>query len=195
MLRSVQAEDRDDQKAVEILMKDFSRNNPRFSLCGLNCRLCPMNISGHCGGCGFGNQSCRIVHCSLEHGKPEYCFQCPEYPCEKYENIDAFDFFITHRNQKTDMEKMRRIGEEACNAEQSEKRKILDRLLADYNDGRKKTLFCLAVNLLPPEDLRTIFEEVDMDLPLKERAKAMEKRLRERNEADPKLLTLRRKAK
>lgn len=93
------------------------------------------------------------------------------------------------------MEKMRRIGEEACNAEQSEKRKILDRLLADYNDGRKKTLFCLAVNLLPPEDLRTIFEEVDMDLPLKERAKAMEKRLRERSEADPKLLVLRRKAK
>lgn len=183
------------KKELKILMKDFSRNNPRFSLCGLNCRLCPMNISGHCGGCGFGNQSCRIVRCSLEHGKPEYCFQCPDYPCEKYENIDAFDFFITHRNQKTDMEKMRRIGEEACNAEQSEKRKILDRLLADYNDGRKKTLFCLAVNLLPPEDLRTIFEEVDMDLPLKERAKAMEKRLRERSEADPKLLALRRKAK
>ena len=40
-------------------MKDFSRNNPRFSLCGLNCRLCPMNISGHCGGCGFAG--CRAL--------------------------------------------------------------------------------------------------------------------------------------
>ena len=152
-------------------------------------------ISRHCGGCGFGNQSCRIARCSLEHGKPEYCFLCSEYPCEKYEGIDAFDSFITHRNQKADMEKMRQIGEEAYIGEQKEKRKILDRLLADYNDGRKKTLFGLAVNLLPLEDLRTIFEECDTDLPLNERATAIEKRLRERSKTDPNLLKIRRKAK
>ena len=168
-------------------MKGFIRNNPYLSLCGLNCKLCPMNISGHCGGCGFGNQSCPIARCSLEHGKPEYCFQCPEYPCERYDHIDEFDFFITHKNQKTDLERMRLIGEEAYNAEQTEKRQILDRLLADYNDGRKKTLFCLAVNLLPLDELRTIFEDGDMELPLKERAGLMEKRLKERSSVELKL--------
>ena len=168
-------------------MKDFTRNNPFFSLCGLNCKLCSMNISGHCGGCGFGNQSCPIARCSLEHGKPEYCFQCSEYPCERYETIDTFDSFITHRNQKADMEKMQSIGEEAYNAEQIEKHQILDRLLADYNDGRKKTLFCLAVNLLPLDDLRTVFEDHDLKLPLKERAKSMEQRLKERSSVELKL--------
>ena len=168
-------------------MKGFSRNNPYPSLCGLNCKLCSMNISGHCGGCGFGNQSCPIARCSLEHGKPEYCFQCSEYPCDRYAHIDEYDSFITHMNQKTDLEKMQKIGEEAYNAEQVEKRNILDRLLAEYNDGRKKTLFCLAVNLLPLEDLRTVFADGDMDLSIKDRAKLMEKRLKEKSSVELKL--------
>lgn len=85
------------------------------------------------------------------------------------------------------MEKMQSIGEEAYNAEQIEKHQILDRLLADYNDGRKKTLFCLAVNLLPLDDLRTVFEDHDLKLPLKERAKSMEQRLKERSSVELKL--------
>jgi len=168
-------------------MKGFTRNNPYFSLCGMNCKLCPMHLSGHCGGCGFGNQSCPIARCSLEHGNLEYCFQCPKYPCEKYANIDEFDSFITHRNQKADLEKMQRIGEDSYNAEQVEKRHILDRLLAEYNDGREKTLFCLAVNLLPLDDLRTLFEDGDLEMSLKDRAKRMEKRLRERSNVELKL--------
>ena len=168
-------------------MKDFTRNNSYFSLCGLNCKLCSMNLSGHCGGCGFGNQSCPIARCSLEHGNQEYCFQCSEYPCERYAHIDEADSFITHMNQKTDLEKMQKIGEEAYNAEQVEKRNILARLLAEYNDGRKKTLFCLAVNLLPLEDLRTVFADGDMDLSIKDRAKLMEKRLKEKSSVELKL--------
>ena len=160
-------------------MKGFTRSNPYLSLCGLNCRLCPMHISGHCGGCGFGNQSCPIARCSLEHGSPEYCFRCPEYPCERYAHIDEADSFITHMKQKADLEKMRKIGDEAYNAEQAEKRRILDRLLAEYNDGRKKTLFCLAVNLLPLEELRTVFVDGDLQLPVRDRAGLMEKRLKE----------------
>ena len=102
-------------------------------------------------------------------------------------NIDEFDSFITHRNQKTDLEKMQRTGEEAYNSEQIEKRQILDRLLSEYNDGRKKTLFCLAVNLLPLEDLRTVFADGDMDLSIKDRAKLMEKRLKEKSSVELKL--------
>jgi hypothetical protein len=85
------------------------------------------------------------------------------------------------------MEKIRQTGEESYNDEQIEKRQILDRLLTDYNDGRKKTLFCLSVNLLPLNDLRTLFEKKDLDLPLKERARLMEERLKERSEIELKL--------
>lgn len=90
-------------------MKGFTRENQMFSLCGLNCGLCPMFIGKYCGGCGNGNQSCKIARCSLEHGAPEYCYECECYPCEKYEHVDEFDSFITHRRQKADLEKAKRI--------------------------------------------------------------------------------------
>lgn len=167
-------------------MKGFTRDNPYISLCGLNCKLCSMNIARHCGGCGFGNQSCPIARCSLEHGNPQYCFECPAYPCEKYKDVDSYDSFITHRNQKADLEKARQ-DIATYTDEQIRKRQILDRLLADYNDGRRKTLFCLAVNLLPLSDLLTVFDYGDMDLPVKDRAQLMENRLKEKSSVELKL--------
>lgn len=87
-------------------LKDFIRDNLWFSLCGLNCGLCPMKLDSYCPGCGGGegNQSCKIAKCSIQHGKIEYCNQCQEY-----------DIFITHRNWKQDFEKMKGMGVEAYN--------------------------------------------------------------------------------
>lgn len=161
-----------------------------MSLCGLNCRLCPMQISGNCGGCGFGNQGCPIARGSRDRGGYEYCTQCPEYPCDKYAHVDDYDSFITHRNQKQDLGKMQRIGEEAYNAEQMEKRRILDRLLADYNDGRKKTLFCVAVNLMELKILREILDQADgefRELPIKERSAAIAQLSKDRSDVELKL--------
>ena len=124
-------------------MKGFNRPNQLFALCGLNCGLCPMFLNKYCPGCGGGegNQSCKIARCSMEHGGVEYCFQCSEYPCPKYDHIDDFDSFITHRNRKSDMEKAKRFG------------------IDTY--GRKKTLFCVAVNLLELQDLQAIIREIE----------------------------------
>lgn len=144
-------------------MKGFNRKNQLFSLCGLNCGLCPMFLNKNCPGCGGGegNQSCKIAKCSMEHDNVQYCFQCSEYPCEKYNHIDDFDSFITHRNQRSDMEKAKRFGIDAYSTDQVEKAKILEVLLSGYNDGRKKTLFCVAVNLLELQELQTILKEID----------------------------------
>lgn len=171
-------------------MKGFTRKNPHLSLCGLNCGLCPMHLGGHCGGCGFGNQSCPIARCSLEHGGYEYCHECPEYHCKRYEHIDEKDSFITHRNQKADLEKVRRIGEEAYNAEQAEKLEILQKLLAEYNDGRRKTLFCTAVNLMELQDLKEVLAQTEAEgaaLPLKEKAALMVRLLQQKSTVDLKL--------
>lgn len=147
-------------------MKGFDRKNQLFSLCGLNCGLCTMRLGGHCGGCGNGNQSCKIARCSLEHGGVEYCCECPHYPCEKYEKFDEYDSFITHRNRNADMEKLRNIGADRYNAEQAEKVRLLEHLLFSCNDGRRKTLFSLAVNLLELSDVRAVVDQLmAADLP------------------------------
>ena len=144
-------------------MKGFNRSNQLFSLCGLNCGLCPMFLNKYCPGCGGGegNQSCKIARCSMEHDSVQYCFQCSEYLCEKYDHIDDFDSFITHRSRKSDMEKAKQFGIDSYNAEQTEKAKILGIFLSGYNDGRKKTLFCVAVNLLELQELQTVLKEID----------------------------------
>ncbi|MBU5627354.1 DUF3795 domain-containing protein [Oscillibacter sp. MSJ-2] len=143
-------------------MKGFWRDNLLFSLCGLNCGLCPMRLGGYCPGCGGGegNQSCAIARCSLAHGGLEYCYECGAFPCERYEDIDQFDSFITHKNRRRDIERASEAGMEAYCARQREKTAVLQELLTHYNDGRRKTLFCTAVNLLELEDVRAVAEKL-----------------------------------
>lgn len=134
-----------------------------------------MFLGNHCGGCGKGNQSCKIAKCSLEHGKIEYCFECENYPCEQYQHIDEYDSFITHRRRRTDLDRAQHIGIEQYNLEQQEKMQILSRLLAYYNDGRRKTFFCVAVNLLELSELQEAITKLKSDeelasLPIKERS-------------------------
>lgn len=144
-------------------MKDFNRENLSFSLCGLNCELCSMRLGGHCPGCGGGdgNQSCAIARCSLQHDKVEYCFLCSQYPCQKYKGVEEYDSFITHQRQLRDIARMQEVGEEAYNKEQTRKAEILKMLLTDYNDGRRKTFYCVAINLLPLEDIENIMKQVE----------------------------------
>lgn len=149
-------------------MKDFVRSNLWFSLCGLNCGLCPMKLDGHCPGCGGGegNQSCKIAKCSILHGRIEYCNQCREFPCDRYRRAEEYDIFITHRNWRQDFEKIKEMGVKAYNSEQKKKLEILKFLLEGYNDGRRKSFFCLAVNLLDLEDLKTVVEHCEEEIQL-----------------------------
>ena len=144
-------------------MKGFTREETRFSLCGLNCALCSMHLGGYCPGCGggAGNQSCAIAKCSLAHGGVSFCWECPEYPCSHYDGFDDGDSFVPHRNRQQDIDMAKALGLEAYLARLEEKRTILEELLARYNDGRRKTIFNTAVYLLPLEDLRSVMAILD----------------------------------
>ena len=160
-------------------MKGFTREETRFSLCGLNCALCSMHLGGYCPGCGggAGNQSCAIAKCSLEHGGVPFCWECPKYPCSHYDGFDDGDSFVSHRNRVQDIARAREVGMEVYLAQLEEKRAILEKLLARYNDGRRKTFFNTAVYLLPLEDLQSVTAVLDSrpeleGQPIKERALA-----------------------
>ena len=158
-------------------MKPYRREYPPFALCGLNCGLCPMyHISeqNHCTGCGGeGRPSCAILRCSREHGAVEFCFQCAAYPCERYEREAEFDSFVSARNVLRDNERAR--GDlDGYKAMLDEKIMLLRKLLREYNDGRRKSFFCLAVNLLELRDVRAVMDRIALETApeaeLKERA-------------------------
>ena len=182
-------------------MKSFVRKNLLFSLCGLNCYLCPMYNDKYCPGCGGGqgNQSCAIAKCSIEKETYQYCYECQNFPCEKYNNIDNYDSFITHKYRKKDIELAKKIGIEKYNEILKKKKEYLEILLEKFNSGRKKTFFYLVINLLDLEDI----EKVMIQLKRKE---IMTKTLKDKSEIAVKLfqevaqqrnieLKLRRKAK
>lgn len=134
-----------------------------------------MHIGGYCPGCGGGegNQSCAIARCGMEHGV-EFCCFCAAYPCAQYEKMHAYDVFISHRNQRADLDRLQCIGLAAYKAELDERICILKILLEKYNDGRRKTLFCMAANLLEVSRLRQVMtqmtEETRQEMPRKEKA-------------------------
>lgn len=151
-------------------MEYQQRDYPLFSACGLNCGLCPryqMDGASKCPGCsgeGFltKHPKCGVLSCAQRKGL-EYCFQCDEYPCKKYEGADASDSFITHKNQLRDNEKAKRIGMEAYRSELDEKISVLEKLLVNYDDGRRKSFFCVAVNLLEMADITDIMARIESE--------------------------------
>lgn len=150
-------------------MKTYTRREPAFSLCGLNCCLCPRyhtSGSSRCPGCGGPDfyslhPSCSVINCNDRHDKAEYCFQCGEYPCEKYRASAAADSFISYRNVVADMAAADRDLEVYLSGLRR-KLGILERLLKEYDEGKSKGFYCLAVNLLPLPELEKCIESVTM---------------------------------
>ncbi len=165
----------------------FKRKDGSFSLCGLNCGLCPMKIRGSCSGCFTDSPcypTCPIAPCSVRHGNVEYCYQCEEYPCSRYDGIDEHDSLISHRNQKKDLAKAKTIGIEAYLREQHTKQEILGHLLRMYDDGNRDVFFCQAVNRLPLSELEDLMESMGEEdvrtMGITDRAGMMQEELQKR---------------
>jgi hypothetical protein len=172
-------------------MKDYTREYPLFSLCGLNCGLCPRYHSAGtsacpgCGGEGFYEKhpSCAVITCAKKHGNAAYCFQCESYPCGRFESPKDQDSFITYRHVLSDLKKAKEGGMDRYKLELDAKTEILEILLDRFNDGRKKSFYCLAANLLELEDLEDIREKadgLDETIPQKERVGQAEAWIHER---------------
>ena len=158
-------------------MKEYKREFPLFSLCGLNCGLCPRyhtDGSSRCPGCGgpdFSEKhpSCAVINCNLKHEGVEFCYQCSAYPCEKYHKESPTDSFITYRKVREDMQKA--AGDLGLyKAELGRRMALLQFLLDHFNEGRKKNFYCIAVNLLRLEALERVFAvlgSLQSEMPLK----------------------------
>ncbi|MGE5373000.1 MAG: DUF3795 domain-containing protein [Solirubrobacterales bacterium] len=157
-------------------MKEYRRAYPRFSLCGLNCGLCPRyhaDGTSRCPGCGgkdfhLKHPTCAVITCSQKHEGVEYCFQCSSYPCARYQKPSPTDSFITYRHVLDDFGKAKSNGLSAYQHGLDEKVELLRFFIDECNDGKRKNFFCIAVNLLRLEDVRAIATRIRQDEFLKE---------------------------
>jgi hypothetical protein len=167
-------------------VKEYKKKYPLFSLCGLNCGLCPRyqtSGSSKCPGCGgpdfhLKHPSCAVITCNRKHDNVEFCFQCSSYPCKKYRRPGKTDSFISYRNVITDFKKAGKKGIDKYKIDLDEKVRILEFLLKNYNDGKRKNFYCVAMNLLDLIDIRSVIKQIDrkisrQDMNIKDRTKSV----------------------
>ena len=70
-----------------------------------------MHLGGYCPGCGGGegHQSCAVIRCSREQGEMDYCFECAQFPCPRYDSLTEYDSFIPHRHMVRDLKRVQQI--------------------------------------------------------------------------------------
>lgn len=162
-------------------MKEYKREYPFFSLCGLNCGLCPRyhtEGTSKCPGCGgegfhLKHPSCSVISCNKKHDNVDFCFQCSSFPCERYNKPNNGDSFISYSNVISDFGKAKN-DLETYRVELNEKINILEFLINNFNDGRRKNFYCIAVNLMELAELRDIIKEIKdnvikQEIPLKDK--------------------------
>ena len=94
----------------------------------------------------------------------EYCYLCAEYPCKKYEGVEKSDSFITHKNQLTDFDQVKSIGLDAYKSDLNIKVEFLKGLLKKFDDGRRKSFFCITINLLDLQDSKNVLEQIKNEI-------------------------------
>lgn len=138
------------------------RKYPTIGCCGIDCGLCPRcytDGTSRCPGCGgdcFSDKhpSCSFITCCVKKHGLEVCAECGEFPCRKFDKeTGEHDSFVTHRQVMPNQRLIAEIGMEAFLKQQSRRIEFLVTALQRYNDGKSKSLYCLAAALLSLESL------------------------------------------
>jgi hypothetical protein len=140
---------------------------PTIGACGLDCGLCPSfhrEGASRCGGCasqGFWERArgCGLLTCCVKEHGLETCGECNEFEfCPRIiklmEKAKHADSSISYLPVDPNLAYVHKNGIEKWAKREDEKIAFLKILLADYNDGRSKTFYCLSLQLLPVDKLR-----------------------------------------
>ncbi|NLK72949.1 MAG: DUF3795 domain-containing protein [Clostridiales bacterium] len=149
------------------------KEHPTLGCCGIDCGLCPRYYTegpSKCPGCfgeGFFDKhpSCAFITCCVKKRSLEICALCPDFPCIKFEKeTGEKDSFVTHRRVMHNQNFIKEHGIDKFLEQQNERINILKKMLANYNDGNCKNLFCLAAALLSLDNLKKALKDADQEV-------------------------------
>jgi len=107
---------------------------------------------------------CPFITCAVKKKGIEFCWDCEENRrCSKWakhrESGRQHDSFITYQKLDENIGTAQRKGVRELDRQQTEKQNLLVQILHEYNEGRSKSYYCLAVTLFDLEDLKTAVQE------------------------------------
>jgi len=134
---------------------------PAVGACGLDCMLCPRYYTegkSKCDGCGsaysYAAVGCKIFRCCVKEKNFETCAECSDFPCLKFEEASEYDSFVTHRKMIPNLKFIEKCGIKEFLNEQKKRQKLLEEMLEQFNEGRSRTVYCVAATLLPIKALK-----------------------------------------
>ena len=150
---------------------------PSLGCCGLDCGMCPAYYTdgpSRCPGCGGEDffekhPSCSFITCCVKKRGLEVCAKCEEYPCAKIEGAsDGPDVKTTTEKVLQNQQFIHEFGIAKFLEQQSLRIRMLRDMLKHYNDGRSKTFYCLATNLLSGDGLSKALTEAEQTIKAKD---------------------------
>ena len=147
------------------MSEDQIKRHPTLGCCGLDCGLCPRYYtagSSRCPGCwgpNFFNKhpSCSFITCCVKKNDLEVCAECDEFPCPKFksEGVNAVDSFVTHKKTVWNLNFIKENGMSKFIEQQERRIELLEIMLKQFDEGRSKSVYCIAATLLPITDLES----------------------------------------
>jgi len=158
---------------------------------GLSCRLCPMyqtQTESRCAGCKSTARmavGCPFITCAVKKNGVEFCWQCSENSiCRKWmkhrEAGKEHDSFKCYQKLEDDISFIREQGIKEFEKQQKIREHILKEMLSEFNDGRSKSLYCIAATVMKIDELQDILTKArkqSKDMQPKEKAKVIHSKL------------------
>jgi hypothetical protein len=143
-----------------------------LGVCGLSCRLCPRyntDAKSRCPGCKSKWRmaaGCPFITCAVKKKGIEFCWECVENKtCEKWKKHRAAgakaDSFKCYQKLNEDIVYIQEKGVPEFEKKQKIREKLLKKMLRDFDEGRSKSYYCIAVTVFAPEEIRSVLATAD----------------------------------
>jgi hypothetical protein len=124
---------------------------------------------------------CPFITCAVKRKELEFCWDCDEHPtCVKWnkhrEAGQKVDSFKCYQKLEHDIDFIINNGVQEFEEEQKQREKLLKEMLAEFNEGRSKSYYCIAATVMEIEELKSAIKlatENPEDLDIKTRSKLL----------------------
>jgi len=104
---------------------------------------------------------CPFITCAVKKKGIEFCWECTENKtCEKWkkhrEAGKKSDSFKCYQKLEEDISFIKKIGISEFEKIQKQREHLLKEMLRDFNEGRSKSYYCIAVTVLDVEELKEV---------------------------------------
>jgi hypothetical protein len=138
-------------------------------VCGLSCRLCPAyyrETKSKCEGCKSEfrmGAPCPFHNCAIKKKGVEFCGFCDENAtCVRWRKFREMgkqhDSIVCYQKLEDNIDFIQKNGVEEFEKQQKTREQLVRSMLSEFNDGRSKTLYCIAATVLEIGELEHVLQ-------------------------------------